>query len=62
MPRPKKSQPNRADGRYEVKITIGKNFDGSPRRKSFYSSISKEDAKRQAEEYKIIANHKKTGL
>lgn len=53
MPRPKKEKPNRADGRYEVKITIGKKIDGTPIRKSFYSEISKEDAKRQAEEWKV---------
>lgn len=27
MGRPKKEQPNRADGLYEVKVTIGKDFD-----------------------------------
>lgn len=53
MPRPKKSRPNRSDGRYEVKITIDRNYDGSLIRKSFYSDISKEDARRQAEEYKV---------
>lgn len=53
MPRPKKEKPNRGDGRYEVKITIGKNLKGEPERKSFYSTVSKEDAKRQAEEYKL---------
>ncbi len=55
MARPKKEKPNRADGLYEVKITIGKKLDGKLIRKSFYSSISKEDAKKQAEEYKIQA-------
>lgn len=53
MARPKKEKPNRADGLYEIKVTIGKKLDGSLIRKSFYSSISKEDAKRQAAEYKI---------
>ena len=53
MPRPKKSKPNRPDGLYEVKVTIGKAFDGKPIRKSFYSSISKEDAQKKAEEYRI---------
>lgn len=53
MPRPKKEKPNREDGRYEVKITIGKTLQGKLIRKSFYSSISKADAKRQAEEWRI---------
>lgn len=52
MPRPKKEQPNHGD-LYEVKITVGKTFDGKLIRKSFYSSISKADAKAQAEQYKI---------
>ena len=51
MPRPKKTAPNRSDNRYEVKITIGKKIDGSSIRKSFYSSISKEDAQQKANEY-----------
>ena len=53
MPRPKKEQPNRKDGLYEVKITTGKTLDGKLIRKSFYSSISKDEARRQAEEWKI---------
>lgn len=53
MPRPKKEKPNRSDGRFEVKITTGKTFEGKLIRKSFYSEISKADAQRQAEEYKI---------
>lgn len=53
MPRPKKEQPNHAGGLYEVKITTGKTLDGNLIRKSFYSSISKEDARKQAEEWKI---------
>ena len=53
MGRPKKEKPNRKDGCYEVKITIGKTFDGKPIRKSFYSTKSKEDAKAKAEQYKI---------
>ena len=53
MGRPKKEAPNRADGLYEVKATIGKDFDGKLIRKSFYSSISKADAKAKAEQYKI---------
>ena len=53
MPRPKKPAPNRANGTYEYKATIGKTFDGKAIRKSFYSPISLDDAKRKAEEYKI---------
>lgn len=53
MGRPKKEAPNREDGLYEVKCTIGKTFDGKLIRKSFYSSISKGDARRKAEEYRI---------
>ena len=34
MPRPKK--PNRADGRFEIKRTVGRDSDGKPIRKSFY--------------------------
>lgn len=53
MPRPKKEKPNRQDGRYEVKVKVGEKFDGTPIMKSFYSRISKEDAKAKAEKYKI---------
>lgn len=53
MARPKKEKPNRADGLYEVKITIGKKPNGKLIRKSFYSSISKEDARKQAENYRV---------
>ena len=53
MARPKKEAPNRDDGRYEVKVTIGKDFRGKLIRKSFYSYISKADAMAQAEQYKI---------
>jgi len=52
MGRPKKEKPNHGD-LYEVKATIGKAFDGTLIRKSFYSSISKEDAKKQASAYKV---------
>ena len=51
MPRKKKEQPNRADGLYEVKMTVGKKMDGSPIRKSFYSHVSKDDARRQGQKY-----------
>lgn len=53
MPRPKKEQPNHAGGLYEVKITIGKTIDGKLIRKSFYSPLSKADAREQAEKWKI---------
>lgn len=53
MGRPKKEKPNRSDGRYEIKICIGERFDGTKIMKSFYSRISKEDAKAKAEQYKI---------
>ena len=52
MPR-KKSSPNRQDGRYEVKITIGKTLQGKLIRKSFYSEISKADAKKKADAWII---------
>ena len=52
MPR-KKEAPNRKDGLYEVKITLGKDRNGKPIRKSFYSSVSKTDAKKHAEAYKL---------
>lgn len=52
MARPKKEQPNHGKY-YEVKATVGKRLDGTPERKSFYSAVSKEDAKAQATKYKI---------
>ncbi len=62
MGRPKKEAPNRKDGTYEVKVTIGKDFDGKLIRKSFYSTISKADARAKAEQYKIEqAVYKATG-
>ena len=51
MGRPQKEKPNRADGRFKVEKTIGKDRDGKPIKKFFYSRISKEDAKRKADEY-----------
>lgn len=53
MGRPRKEQPNRADGTYEIKVTVGKDPQGRPIRKSFYSTISKADAKAKAEAYKV---------
>lgn len=50
MARKKKHQ--RADGRFEYKATVGHRLDGTPIRKSFYSTVSLTDAKRQAERYK----------
>lgn len=62
MGRPKKDKPNHASGMYEVKVTIGHDFDGKPIRKSFYSSVSKAAAKAKAEEYKINQGiYEKTG-
>lgn len=53
MGRPKKDRPNHATGMYEVKATIGHDMYGKPIRKSFYSSVSKADAKAKAEAYKV---------
>lgn len=50
---PRKKQTKRSDQRFEYKLTIGKDLHGARIRKSFYSSISLTDAKRQAEDYKI---------
>lgn len=62
MPRPKKQKPNRKDGLYEVKITLGKTLQGKLIRKSFYSNVSKEDAIKKAEQYKIeMAVAERTG-
>ena len=65
MPRPKKEKPNRSDGLYEIKITIGKDINGKLKRKSFYSSISKDDARRQADNWKVereVANRTGIGM
>ena len=53
MGRPKKEKPNRKDGCYEIKASVGTADDGTPIRKSFYSTKSKEDARRKAEQYKV---------
>ncbi len=53
MPRQRQKPPNRGDGRYEVKITVSHDRHGNPIRKSFYSTISREDAKRQADAYRV---------
>lgn len=49
----RKKQTKRADNRFEYKSTIGKDIHGKAVRKSFYSTLSLADAKKQAEEYKI---------
>ena len=54
MGRPKKEAPNHGKY-YEVKATITDAY-GSKIRKSFYSEISKEDARRQAKEYEVAHN------
>ena len=52
----------RADGLYEVKVTVDHDFDGKPIRKSFYSSKSEKDARRKAEDYKVqLLIKKQTG-
>lgn len=62
MGRPKKEKPSRKDGLYEIKATVGRRFDGTPIRKSFYSSVSKADAKAKAEKYKAEqALYERTG-
>lgn len=58
MPR-KKEKPNHGNY-FEVKITIGRDPTGKPIRKSFLSKISKADARRQADEYRI--NRKATEM
>mgnify|MGYP007002623575 CR=1 FL=1 len=49
----KRKSPNRANGIYEVKVTVGRDSMGRPIRKSFYSKISKEAAKAKAEQFKV---------
>ena len=55
MARPKKS--NRADGRYEIKRTIGYTVSGDPIKKSFYGS-NKDEALRRYQEYLTEAERK----
>jgi len=52
MGRPKKEQPNHGN-LYEIKVAVSETMDGKPTRKSFYSPISKADAHKQAEQYKV---------
>ncbi|MDO5559378.1 MAG: site-specific integrase [Oscillospiraceae bacterium] len=59
MGRPKKESPTHSTGMYVYKKNIGHNFDGTPIRKAFYSSVSKAAAKAKADQYVIdhaIAN------
>lgn len=44
MPKPK---------RYEVKVNLGKNMDGTIIRKSVYSTKSKADARKKAEQFRL---------
>ena len=60
MGRPKKEKPNHGN-LYEVKITVGHTFDGKLIRKSFYSTVSKADAKAKAEQYKISVRLSRNG-
>ena len=39
--------------RYEYKVTLGKDLQGEPIRKSFYSTKSPADAKRKGERYRL---------
>lgn len=52
MPRKKKEAPNHGKY-YEVKAVVGHRIDGRPVYKSFYSKISKEDARNKAEAYNV---------
>lgn len=52
MGRPKKEVPNHGN-LYEVKVAVTETINGSTIRKSFYSPISKADARKQAEQYRI---------
>lgn len=51
MGRPRKEKPTHSSGMYRYCKTIGHNFDGSAVKKVFYSSKSKADARRMAEEF-----------
>ena len=58
MGRPRKEKPNHVTGMYEVKVTIGHDVRGNLIRKSFYSSVSKADAKAKADAYKVAQSVK----
>lgn len=51
MARPTKQKSNRADGRFKISRTIGKDHTGKAIIKYFYSTVSKEDAERKADEF-----------
>ena len=51
MSRPTKPKSNRADGRFKISRTIGKDHTGKAIIKYFYSTVSKEDAERKADEF-----------
>lgn len=51
MGRPAKQKPTRADGRFKITRTIGKDIHGKPIQKCFYSRISRADAERKANEF-----------
>ena len=53
MARPKKQAPTRKNKQYEYKAVVGKNFDGTEIRKSFYSSRSVQAAKLKAQAYLV---------
>lgn len=52
----KKKTTARSDNRYEVKVTIGKGMDGKIMRKSFYSTKSRSDAQKIADQW--LTEHK----
>lgn len=57
MARPKKEAFNRSDKRYEAKVTVGKDINGKCIQKSFYSTKSKDDAKKKGLEYLNALEH-----
>lgn len=62
MPRRKKEAPNHGNY-FEVKVAIGYRIDGQPIYKSFYSRISKDDAREKAQQYitaKAVAEETET--
>lgn len=53
MPRPKKEKPTHSSGRYVYKLDLGQDIHGKRIRKAFYSTVSKADAMKKAEEWRI---------
>jgi len=51
MGRPIKQKSTRADGRFKISRTIGKDHTGKAIIKYFYSTVSREDAERKADEF-----------